>query len=91
MVASGDEGEGTGCGLLGGVDDIAWTGVVALFPAGAAEVIAAVAVEGERTVFASVEVAARPHRQRRRRRWWRFLAVAAIADVVGRLQVMVAT
>ncbi len=58
MVASGDEGEGTGCALLGGVDDTAWIGVVALFPAGAAEVIDAVAVGGERTVLASVEVAA---------------------------------
>ncbi len=87
VVASGDEGEGTGCALLGGVDDTAWTGVVVLFPAKAAEVIAAVAVEGKRTVLALVEVAARPRRRRR----WRFLAVAAIADVVGRLQVMVAT
>ncbi len=66
MVASGDEGEGSGCALLGGVDDTASTGVVALFPAGAAEVIAAVAVEGERTIFASVEVAARPRRRRQR-------------------------
>ncbi len=91
VVASGDKGEGTGGALLGGVDDTAWTGVVALFPAGAAEDMAAVTVEGERTIFASVAVAARPRRRRRRRRWWRFLAVAAIADVVGRLQVMVTT
>ncbi len=91
MVASGDEGEGTGCALLGGVDDTAWTGVVALFPAGAAEVIDAVAMGGEQTVLVSVEVAAQPRRRRRRQRRWRFLAVAAITDVVGRLQVMVAT
>ncbi len=91
MVASGDEGKGSGCALLGGVDDTALTGVVALFPAGAAEVIAAVAMEGERTVFVSVELAARPRRRRHRRRWWCFLAVAAIADVVGRLHLMVAT
>jgi hypothetical protein len=37
VVASGDEGEGTGCILLGGVDDTAWIGVVALLPAGAAD------------------------------------------------------
>ncbi len=43
----------TGCTILGGVDDIAWVGMVALFPAGAA-----VAVGGERTVLASTVVAA---------------------------------
>ncbi len=65
--------------------------MVALFPAGAAEAVAAVAVEGERTVLASTVVAARPRCRRRRHRRWRFLAVVAIADVVGRLHVMVAT
>ncbi len=44
MITSVDEGEGTGCAVLGGVDDTAWVGVVALLPAGAA-----VAIEGERT------------------------------------------
>ncbi len=53
MVASGDEGEGTGCTMLGGVGGTAWVGVVALFPARAA-----IAVEGERTVLASTVVAA---------------------------------
>jgi hypothetical protein len=53
VVASGNEGEGTGCTIMGGVDETAWVGVVALFPAGAAE-----AVEGERTVLASTVVAA---------------------------------
>ncbi len=86
VVASGNEGEGTGCTILGGVDNTAWISVVALFPAGAA-----VAVEGERAVLASTVVVARPRRRRRQRRRWRLLAVAAIADVVGRLHVMVAT
>jgi hypothetical protein len=60
VVVSGDKGEGTGCILLGGVDDTAWIGVVALSPAGAAEAMAAVAVEGEQAVLASTVVAARP-------------------------------
>jgi hypothetical protein len=30
VVASGDEGEGTGCKILGGVDETAWVGVVEL-------------------------------------------------------------
>ncbi len=99
VIASGDVGGGNGGGgnggggnggaLLGDVDDADWTGVVAIFPAGSPEDMVAVAVEGAQTVFASVSVAARPRRRRRRR--WRFLTVAAIADVVGRLQVMVTT
>ncbi len=72
--------------FLAGVDDTAWVGVVALFPAGTA-----VAVEGERTVPASTVMAARPRRRRRRPRRRRLLAVAEIVDVVGKLHVMVAT
>ncbi len=57
MVASGDEAEGTGCTMFGGVGGTAKVDVVGLFPARAA-----VAVEGKRTVFASTVVAARPRR-----------------------------
>jgi hypothetical protein len=89
MLTSGDEGEGTGCGVpvLGGVDDTAsGVGVVALLPAGAA-----VAVRGEQTVLAPTVVAAQPSRRRRQRQRRGLLTVAAIVDVVGRLHVMVTT
>jgi hypothetical protein len=81
VITSGDEGA-----ILGGEGDTAWDGVAALFSAGAA-----VAVEGERTAFASTVVAARPRRRRRRRRRRRLLAVAAVVGVVGRLHVTVTT
>ncbi len=61
MITSGNKGEGTGCGVLGGVDDTAsGVGVVTLLPAGAA-----VAVEGKRNVLAPTVVAARPRHRRR--------------------------